>query len=175
MHHNKTTTILFLSAATACGAAVMLAPRKATADLDESKCDIVDGDLQEDPGGSACPPDHPNCFMGAIEGKKLRATTLFFGEGSVAAPPTSPNWFCYSGVTTYTTPAGTLATRETGLVTNIPIAQSTPPSSRASLSMEVITGGTGEFAGATGYLFVNGFVDPNRHVTSHVFGKVCRP
>ena len=41
--------------------------------------------------------------------------------------------------------------------------------------MEVITSGTGDLAGATGYLFVNGFVDDTNHVSSLVMGKICRP
>lgn len=172
MRKATTTTITFLVAATATAAAVMLAPRSATADDPGPRCATVSGTLEEDPGGARCPADHPNCFMGAIHGRKLEATTLFYGEGSVAAPPASPGWFAYSGVTTYTTEDGALVTRETGLVTNFPIPAAP---GRASLSMEVITAGTGELAGATGYLFVNGFVDANRHVMSQVTGTVCTP
>src|SRR4029079_5307602 len=93
-------------------------------------CTNVSGLLKEDPGGTACPSDHPNCFMGAIHGHKLHATTLFYGEGSVAAPPASPGWFAYSGVTTYTTDDGAIVTRETGLVTHLDIPAARPDSRR---------------------------------------------
>jgi hypothetical protein len=162
-------------AGTLGGVAVMLAPRSATADK-PSHCDDVRGDLEEDPGTAAeCPADHPRCFVGAIDGHHLRATTLFYAEGAVAAPPTSPNWFAYSGVNTYTTEHGSFATRETGLVSSVPIPDATLPNGRASLSMEVITSGTGDLANATGYLFVNGFADDNNHVSSVIMGKICRP
>src|ERR1044071_2523919 len=93
---NATTGTIFILAAT-----VLLPPRSATGDQPSPRCESVSGKLEEDPGGASCPPDHPNCFMGAIHGKKLEATTPFYGEGSVAAPPASPGWFAYSGVTTY--------------------------------------------------------------------------
>lgn len=166
----KTVLRMFLIAATLGGAAVMLAPRSATAD--DGRCITVGGELEEDPGGANCPADHPSCFMGAIDGHRLEATTLFFAESAAAGPSTSPNWFSYSGVTTYTMEHGSITTRETGLGTTVPIPEAT---GRASLSLEVITSGTGDFANATGYLFVNGFVDPNKHVSSLVMGKICHP
>jgi hypothetical protein len=150
----------------------MLAPRTAAADH-RPRCETLGGQLEEDPGATAqCPADHPTCFVGAIRGPNFRASTQFYAESSAEPPSTSPGWFSYSGVTTYTTSRGSIVTRETGLGTSAPIPEAT---GRASLSMEVITGGTGDFAGATGYFFVNGFVDADRHVSSLVMGKVCRP
>lgn len=152
--------------------AAVLAPRSATADH-RPRCYDVAGQLEEDrTTGAECPADHPTCFVGSIDGPRLHATTLFYPESSAAPPSTSPGWYSYSGVTTYTMAHGSIITRETGLGTSAPIPESI---GRASLSMEVITGGTGELEGATGYLFVNGFVDPDFHVTSHVMGKICRP
>jgi hypothetical protein len=150
----------------------MLACRTATADH-HPRCDNLSGELSEDPGTAAqCPPDHPACFVGSVDGHHFHASTLFYSESSAPPPATSPGWLSYSGVTTYTTTHGSIITRETGVVSTVPIAEAI---GRASLSMEVITGGTGAFDGATGYFFVTGFVvDPERHVSSHVTGKVCR-
>jgi hypothetical protein len=167
---------MILIGATATCATVMLLPRNAGADHHGPHCEAVSGQLEEDPGGAAnCPAGHPGCFIGAIDGHKLHATTLFFGEGAAAAPPNSPNWFSYTGVTTYTMRDGSITTRETGLVNGDAIAGAQPDGATASLSMEVITSGTGSFAGATGYLFVNGFSDDNRHVSSLVLGRICTP
>jgi len=164
------TTLIRMFGITAVAA--MLVPSSATADR-KNHCENVSGQLEEDPGTAAqCPADHPRCFVGAIDGHHLRATTLFFGEGAVAAPPASPNWFAYSGVTTYTTDRGSITTRETGLVSSVPIPEA---EGRASLSMEVITSGTGDLANATGYIFVNGFADDNNHVSSLIMGKICTP
>lgn len=171
----RITTLAIGILATAGGVALMLAPRTADADH-HSHCEAVSGQLEEDPAGAAnCPTGHPGCFRGQIDGHHLHATTLFFGEGAAAVPPASPNWLSYSGVTTYTTPHGSFTTRETGLVSEVAIAGAEPDGASASLSMEVITSGTGEYAGATGYLFVNGFGDDARHVVSAVSGRVCTP
>jgi hypothetical protein len=169
-------TIALGVAGTAAGAAVMLAPRSASADRHGPRCEAVSGRLEEDPGGAAsCPAGHPGCFIGAVDGHKLHATTVFFAEGAAAAPPASPGWFSYSGVTTYTMQRGTLITRETRLFSNFAIPEAALDGGGASLSMEVITGGTGELAGATGYLFVTGFIDDNNHVSSSVAGQLCTP
>jgi len=158
------------------GVALMLAPRSASADRHHMHCEVVSGDLEEDPGGAPnCPADHPGCFIGSIDGHDLRATTLFFGEGAADVPPTSPDWLSYSGVTTYTTRRGSFTTRETGLVSLDAIPAAQPDGATASLSMEVITSGTGEFASATGYIFVNGFSDDNQHVSSQITGRICFP
>jgi hypothetical protein len=169
-------TILFGGAATAGAVALMLAPRIATADHHRPQCENVSGDLEEDLGGAAnCPPDHPGCFIGHLHGHNIDATTQFFGEGAADTPPTSPDWFSYSGVTTYTMHHGSITTRETGLASTVAIVDAPTDDSAASLSMEVITSGTGDLAGATGYLFVTGFVDDTSHVSSTVVGKICTP
>ncbi|HEV7556849.1 MAG TPA: hypothetical protein VGO00_15390 [Kofleriaceae bacterium] len=163
-------------AATTGAVALMLAPRIASADRHHGHCEAVSGELVEDPAGAAnCPTGHPGCFTGGIDGHNLHATTLFFGEGAEAAPPSSPNWFSYSGVTTYTTHHGSFTTRETGLVNADAIPGAEPDGATASLSMEVITSGTGEYADASGYIFVNGFSDDNAHVVSEISGRICRP
>src|SRR5262245_59737606 len=78
------TLIGMLAIAAPCGgAAVMLTASTATADGNKN-CEMVSGALEEDPGGAAnCPTGHPNCFMGAVDGPRLHATTLFFAESAV--------------------------------------------------------------------------------------------
>jgi len=147
---------------------------QAEADRHHPHCEVVSGDLEEAPGTTAqCPADHPSCFVGAIDGEHLRATTLFFAEGAADVPPSSPNWLSYSGVNTYTTRRGSFTTRETGLVSLDAIPAAQPDGATASMSMEVLTSGTGEYASATGYIFVNGFSDQNQHVSSHITGRIC--
>lgn len=170
------TKMMFLIGATGAVAAVMLPPRNVKADHHGPHCDAVSGVLEEDPGGAAnCPAGHPGCFIGAIDGHKLHATTVFFGDGSASPPANSPNWFSYTGITTYTTHDGSITTRETGLVSTVAIQAAPTDDSAASLSMEIITSGTGDLAGAYGYLFVTGFIDDNSHVVSAVAGRICTP
>lgn len=154
----------------------LLAPHSAAADHHHPRCETVGGELEEDPADAAsCPAEHPSCYRGGINGDNLRATTLFWGEGAAVVPPASPNWLSYSGVNTYTTRRGSFATRETGLISTVAIPGARPDGATASMSMEVLTGGTGEYANATGYIFVNGFSDENHHVSSHITGRICFP
>lgn len=165
----------FAFGATACSVALMLAPRTAQADH-HPHCQIVDGQLAEDPGGAAnCPAGHPGCFIGAIHGRGLHATTQFYGDGAGTPPANSPDFIPYTGITTYTTDHGSFTTRESGHYSTVEIADAPEEGDGASFSIEVIKSGTGEFANATGYLYVTGFIDNAAHVSSSVTGKICTP
>jgi len=166
----------FTFGAATCGVALMLAPRSAQADRHHDHCEIVDGQLAEDLGGAAnCPPDHPGCFIGEIHGRGLHATTQFFGDGAGTPPANSPDFIPYTGITSYTTHHGSFTTRESGHFSTVDIVDAPEDGDGASFSIEIITSGTGEFANATGYLYVTGFINPESHVTSSVTGKICTP
>ncbi|MEO8553077.1 MAG: hypothetical protein ABI678_24055 [Kofleriaceae bacterium] len=167
---------VFAFGATACGVALMLAPRTAQADPHHRRCEIVDGKLAEDPAGAAnCPTGHPGCFRGEIHGRGLHAATLFYGDGAGTPPVNSPDFIPYTGITTYTTNHGSFVTRESGHYSTVEIAEAPEGGDGASFSIEIITSGTGEFANATGYLYVTGFVNNASHVSSTVTGKICTP
>jgi len=151
MSDTKIRHLIIAGCATAGTVALMLAPRIANADRHHRPhCENVEGHLDEDLGGAAnCPPEHPGCFIGHIEGHNIHATTQFYGEGSAPPPEKSPDWFSYSGVTTYTMSHGSIVTRETGLASTVAITDAEPDGSGASLSLEVITGVTGDLTGHT--------------------------
>jgi hypothetical protein len=48
------------------------------------------------------------------------------------------------------------------------------PESGVVNAFQRIVAGTGEFAGATGYLFVSGF-NRNQRIVTTVSGEICRP
>jgi hypothetical protein len=134
------------------------------------RCRDVDADLVEQFGGDACSPEHPNCFFGVLSGHHLHATTEFFSTGGATGPVLSPGWISYSGETQYHFRHGTLFMHETGLVST---SKSSSPG--ITSAVEVITGGDGSLAGATGTLFVGGFNNPDGSVVTQVHGRFCVP
>jgi hypothetical protein len=105
-----------------------------------------------------------------MHGLGLTATTYFHAETAVQGPSTSPGWLAYSGVFEYATARGTIKLRETG-VSNPTTGN---PESGAITAHQKVLEGTGEWAGATGYLFVSGF-NIAGHVETTVLGELCTP
>ena len=136
------------------------------------KCKAVHADLVERLSTEGCRPADSNCFLGEVDGNHgLRGTTYFKGEKSVEFPTGAPTFRSYVGNFEYTTATGTLTMREMGF--SEPSANSTPSGGVVS-AFQRIVGGTGEFAGATGYLFVTGF-NRSGHVVTTVRGTICAP
>lgn len=136
-------------------------------------CKAVHADLVEAPATVGCKPEHTSCFLGEVDGNHgLRGTTYFKGDpGSVAFPPGAPNFRAYAGSFEYITPTGTLFMREAGMVE--PFTPSNPLSGIVNAYQRVVSG-TGEFEGATGYLFVSG-ANRNQRVVTRVYGEICKP
>ena len=143
-----------------------------TAQGPEPKCKDVHATMEEDRSTTACKPGHPVCFLGQVDGNHgLRGTTYFRGDSSAPGPPTGLEGFVsYSGLFEYTTDRGTIVMRETG-VTN---TSKGLPQSGAVTAYQRIQSGTGEFAGASGYLFVSG-IGSNGHIVTQLFGRICAP
>ena len=135
-------------------------------------CKAVHGDLVEVRSTVGCKPEHDFCFLGEVDANHgLRGTTYFKGEQGALFPPTAPTFRSYVGSFEYITDRGTLTMREMGL-TEPPVASN--PESGVVNAYQKIVAGTGEFAGATGYLFVSGF-NRNQRIVTTVRGEICRP
>ena len=134
-------------------------------------CKAVHADLVEVPSTVGCKPEHSSCFLGEVDGNHgLRGTTYFRGEQGALFPPSAPTFRSYVGNFEYITANGTLTMREMGL-TEPPSASN--PESGVVNAFQRIVGGTGEFAGATGYLFVAGF-NRNQRIETAVTGVICK-
>jgi hypothetical protein len=134
-------------------------------------CKAVHADLVEVRSTVGCKPQDSSCFLGEVDGNHgLRGTTYFKGEKSAPFPSTAPTFRSYVGSFEYTTAHGTLTMREMGL-TDPPTDN---PESGVVTAYQKIVGATGEFAGATGYLFVSGF-NRNQRVVTRVRGEICMP
>jgi hypothetical protein len=131
------------------------------------RCRTLDAQLVEVPGTN-CSAEHPGCFVGELRGHGAHAITEFFGTSGAPGPSGSPGWFTYSGETQYHFRKGSLLMHETGLGT------SSPDLPAITSAVEIITGGDGNLAGATGTLFVNGF-NGDVSVVTHVTGTFCVP
>jgi hypothetical protein len=135
-------------------------------------CKAVHADLVEVRSTVGCKPEHAFCFLGEVDGNHgLRGTTYFRGDASALFPSTAPTFRSYTGSFEYITEHGTLTMREMGL-TEPPNASN--PESGVVNAFQRIVAGTGEFAGATGYLFVSGF-NRNQRIVTTVRGEICMP
>jgi hypothetical protein len=136
------------------------------------KCKAVRGDLVEVRSTEGCKPEHSFCFLGEVDGNHgLRGTTYFRGDASALFPSTAPTFRSYTGNFEYFLHHGTLTMREMGLTEPPGIS---PDSSGVVNAYQKIVAGTGEFEGATGYLFVSGFNRDQRIVTT-IHGEICTP
>jgi hypothetical protein len=134
-----------------------------------SSCKAVHADLVEVNSTVGCKPEHANCFLGEVDGNHgLRGTTYFKGLQGALFPALAPTFRSYVGAFEYITDKGTLTMKEMGL-TN---PQTADPESGAVMAYQQIVSGTGDFAGAKGYLFVVGF-NRNQRVVTKVTGEIC--
>src|SRR5262245_51197399 len=133
-------------------------------------CKQIHADLVENQSTTECRPGHSVCFLGQVDGNHgLRGTTYFRGEQGAFFPPTAPTFRSYVGSFEYTTATGTMTMREMGLTE--PFNASNPESGVVNAFQRIVSG-TGEFEGATGYLFVSGF-NRNQRVVTTVHGEIC--
>ena len=108
---------------------------------------IVDVQVTE-----GCTSPNRFCAAGTVEGNHgFNGTTYFRMDGAVRGPATAPGSLATSGILVYTTDDGTLTVRESGLSGLI----ETPGQGFFTAFQEVLEG-TGEYAGATGHLWVLG-------------------
>jgi len=134
-------------------------------------CKAIHASLVEQRVTVGCKPGHAFCFLGEVTGNHgLRGTTYFKGDSSGTRPPTSLDFLPYSGVFEYQLSGGTLIMRETGVTNTSPSS----PASGAITTFQQVIDATGELAGATGYLFVNGF-NRGGTIETSVTGEICFP
>ena len=135
-------------------------------------CKAVHADLVEARATVGCKPGDDFCFLGEVDGNHgLRGTTYFKGEQGALFPSGAPTFRSYVGNFEYYTASGTLTMREMGM-TEPPDVNN--PESGVVNAFQRIVAGTGEFAGATGYLFVSGF-NRNQRIVTTVSGEICKP
>jgi hypothetical protein len=130
----------------------------------EPECKPIHADLVEMPATTGCDAGESSCFLGTVDGNRgLRGTTHFKGDASGTAPSTSPGSLPYSGPFQYRLEGGTITMRETGVTVPGVVA-----------AHQRIVEGTGDYAGATGDFFVNGY-RANGIITTQVTGMLCLP
>jgi hypothetical protein len=140
------------------------------AQANHPRCKAIHADLVEIRSTTGCNAGLSACFLGEINGNHgLRGTTHFYGDSGAAGPATGlAGFISYSGPFEYRTARGNLQMRETG-VTNTSTGL---PQSGAVTAYQQVTGGTGDYEGATGFLFVSGRNVDNVIETS-VMGELC--
>src|SRR5688572_24287649 len=124
------------------------------ASANHPRCKAIHADLIEIRTTTGCNAGLSACFLGEVSGNHgLRGTTHFNGDSGAAGPATGlAGFISYSGPFEYRTARGNLQMRETG-VTNTSTGL---PQSGAVTAYQQVTGGTGIYEGASGFLFVSG-------------------
>ncbi len=131
------------------------------------ECKQVHGDLIERDATEGCLNPARPCFLGELDANHgLRGVTHFQGQEGRAALTNAPGWITYTGLFHYTLEKGTLVAREVGVTSNSFVT-----------AHHQILEGTGELAGATGYLFVSGIHtgDSAGTIITRVTGEICLP
>lgn len=133
-------------------------------------CKAIHADLIETRTTEGCDAGLSSCFIGAVNGNHgLRGVTHFKADSWNYPPSTAlAGFISYSGPFQYRTATGTLDMRETG-VSNTGTGL---PQSGAVTAYQQVVGGTGEYEGATGFLFVSGR-NTNGVIETQVFGELC--
>ena len=117
-----------------------------------------------------CTSPNRFCAAGTVEGNHgFNGTTYFRMDGAVRGPATAPGSIATSGILVYTTDDGTLTVRESGLSGLLET-----PEQGVFTALQVVLEGTGEYAGATGHLWVLG-ERFGSVFDSEVRGVICRP
>ena len=124
---------------------------------------IVDVQVTE-----GCTSPNRFCAEGTVEGNHgFNGTTYFRMDGAVRGPATASGSIATSGILTYTTGLGTLTVRESGLS-----GLMDTPEQGYFTSFQQVLEGTGDYAGATGHLWVLGQRIGSEFV-SEVRGELC--
>ena len=161
--HRLTLCLAFAAVAGLAASASAQTPTQPT-------CKAVHADLVENRSDVCRPGDTAPCFLGEVDGNHgLRGTTYFKGEAAALFPSGAPTFRSYVGNFEYTTATGTLTMREMGL--SEPSLNPTPDGGVVNAFQRVVSG-TGEFEGATGFLFVSGF-NRSGHIVTTVHGTIC--
>lgn len=135
----------------------------------EGNCKKIHGLLVDAQVVEGCDSPNKFCAVGMVTGNHgFNGTTYFRMDGAVRGPATAPGTLATSGILTYTFDGGTLTTRESGLSGLSESGQG------YFTSFQTVLEGTGDYAGATGHLWVAGRrVDA--HFESDLTGMICLP
>jgi hypothetical protein len=115
------------------------------------------------------------CTAGTIDGNRgLNGTIESSFDSFAAGPATTPEplrTLSFSLVSVFTTPHGTLTTRETGITSG----NALDPKRRLFAGFGEFIGGTGRYEGATGWLQFGGRVRDGLNITDTMVGEICTP
>lgn len=129
-----------------------------------ARCEKVRAVIVDTQVTTSCTSPNDFCSAGTVRGDHgLNGTTFFSVDSAINGPPTAPGTIAASGILVYTTRRGTLTVRESGLTSGNFIS-----------NFQTVLSGTGDFAGVTGHMWVNGeLVDGSFH--SAIRGELCQP
>ncbi len=166
MRSPRIITITALSALTAL-AALLAGSSQAAA---HPRCQDVEATIYDKVVDVGCPPPTQVCVAGTVRGKHgFNGTTVFVLGSRGEAPPTAPDQRPVTGTITYTFGNGSTLTASETSIGNVNPETGT---GHAGGTQE-FTGGTGRYAGATGFAYLAQHFEGDHFVTE-IQGEVCR-
>lgn len=146
----------------------LAAASPALADPDrDGGCKKIHGQIVDVKVTEGCTSPNKFCAEGTVEGNHgFNGTTYFRMDGAVLGPAVLPGSIATSGVLVYTTDQGTLTVRESGLSGLSESGQG------YFTAFQQVLEGTGDYAGATGHLWVAGTRLPD-HFEADLTGVIC--
>lgn len=134
-----------------------------------ASCKKIHGQIVDVQVTEGCTSPNKFCAEGTVTGNHgLNGTTYFRMDGAVRGPAVLPGSLATSGVLVYTTDKGTLTVRESGL------SGLSESSQGYFTAFQQILEGTGDYAGATGHLWVAG-TRLESHFEADLTGEICTP
>ena len=148
------------------GAAVVVGLSASARERPRPKCMKISGTLTSALSTGACASPVGICTTGEFRGDGLlKGRTRFVADSlQPSASTEAPTTLVYSGLLTIQTKAGTLTTRDTGILDT---------ANGLVAARDVIVSGTGIFAGATGYLLFQG--TGTSTFVNEASGEICLP
>ena len=134
------------------------------------RCQEIDATIYDKVVDVGCPPPTQVCVIGTVRGKHgFDGTTVFVLGSRGEAPPTAPDQRPVTGTITYTFGNGSTLTASETSIGNVNPETGTGHAG----GTQQITGGTGRYAGATGFAYLSQHFEVDHFVTE-IQGEVCR-
>jgi len=136
----------------------------------DPRCRTIEGTIRDRVVTEGCPPGTSACVVGTVHGRHgFTGTTVFVLGSRGDAPPTAPDQRPVSGTITYSFGDGSTLT---ALETSIGNVNPDTGTGHAGGTQQ-FTGGTGRYAGVTGFAYLAQHYEVDHFVTD-VRGEVCR-
>lgn len=135
----------------------------------DGRCIEARGEIVDQPTADNCPPDF-TCIAGVVRlNHGIHGTSFFLLDSVAPGPSTAPGYRSVNGRIVFTLDDGDTITASETAISN----QNLNAGTGHAGGVEDITGGTGRYAGASGFMYVDQHPD-DHHFIAQIHGQICR-